>query len=278
MDYCHECRRHLNGALACAGCGRPAEELRHGDPEASAADRVFELTRDEGAPPTAPRRAQAPARPGARRAARAARAVSGRRSRRRRGRAALLAATGLVLAAGALSLAELVVENGGGEPATSVRQEDVALPAPLPDPSHSGGGAADPGTVEAAPSASTPPGGPSAPAGDGPGDGPGDASGVPGSAAPASGGDGPGPGTGSGDSGSGGGGKGYKGEPEDPAEREAPPSAPASSTAAPPTGGDPDRRPTATGGAPGPEPTPTPTPTPDPEPSEECTRWLWWCV
>lgn len=275
MDYCHECRRHLNGALACAGCGRPAEELRHGDPEASAADRVFELTRDEGAPHAAPRRAQAPARPGARRAARAARAVSGRRSRRRRGRAALLAATGLVLAAGALSLAELAVENGGGEPATSVRQEDVALPAPLPDPSHSGGGAADPGTVEAAPSASNPPGGPSTPAGDGPGD----ASGAPGAAAPASGGgDGPGPGTGSGDSGSGGGGKGYKGEPEDPAEREAPPSAPASSTAAPPTGGDPDRRPTTTGGAPHPEPTPTPTPTPDPEPSEECTRWLWWCV
>ncbi|MEU1098666.1 hypothetical protein ABZ389_36330, partial [Streptomyces sp. NPDC005877] len=28
MDYCHVCRRHLNGALACAGCGTPAEELR----------------------------------------------------------------------------------------------------------------------------------------------------------------------------------------------------------------------------------------------------------
>ncbi|WP_443728928.1 SCO2400 family protein, partial [Streptomyces anatolicus] len=21
MDYCHPCRRHLNGALACPGCG-----------------------------------------------------------------------------------------------------------------------------------------------------------------------------------------------------------------------------------------------------------------
>ncbi|MYZ11507.1 hypothetical protein GT028_29715, partial [Streptomyces sp. SID2999] len=24
MDYCHPCRRHLNGALACPGCGAPA--------------------------------------------------------------------------------------------------------------------------------------------------------------------------------------------------------------------------------------------------------------
>lgn len=27
MDYCHACRRHLNGALACAGCGTPLEYL-----------------------------------------------------------------------------------------------------------------------------------------------------------------------------------------------------------------------------------------------------------
>ncbi|MGW4251437.1 SCO2400 family protein, partial [Streptomyces californicus] len=27
MDYCHPCRRHLNGALACAGCGTPAQAL-----------------------------------------------------------------------------------------------------------------------------------------------------------------------------------------------------------------------------------------------------------
>ncbi|MFD5541709.1 hypothetical protein ACFWIJ_28750, partial [Streptomyces sp. NPDC127079] len=25
MDYCHPCRRHLNGALACPGCGAPVE-------------------------------------------------------------------------------------------------------------------------------------------------------------------------------------------------------------------------------------------------------------
>ncbi|WP_392967877.1 hypothetical protein [Streptomyces sp. LN245] len=27
MDYCHVCRRHLNGALACPGCGTPVDEL-----------------------------------------------------------------------------------------------------------------------------------------------------------------------------------------------------------------------------------------------------------
>ncbi|MGN7141177.1 SCO2400 family protein, partial [Streptomyces pseudogriseolus] len=28
MDFCHPCRRHLNGALACPGCGTPVETLR----------------------------------------------------------------------------------------------------------------------------------------------------------------------------------------------------------------------------------------------------------
>ncbi|MEU9953087.1 hypothetical protein AB0E15_33070, partial [Streptomyces sp. NPDC047939] len=27
MDYCQPCQRHLNGALACAGCGTPAQAL-----------------------------------------------------------------------------------------------------------------------------------------------------------------------------------------------------------------------------------------------------------
>ncbi|MGW6245809.1 SCO2400 family protein [Streptomyces roseolus] len=34
MDYCHACRRHLNGALACAGCGTPVERLRYDTPQA----------------------------------------------------------------------------------------------------------------------------------------------------------------------------------------------------------------------------------------------------
>lgn len=34
MDYCHPCRRHLNGALACPGCGAPAQQLRAYPPAA----------------------------------------------------------------------------------------------------------------------------------------------------------------------------------------------------------------------------------------------------
>ncbi|MFJ3176150.1 hypothetical protein ACIPJK_36015 [Streptomyces roseus] len=36
MDYCHACRRHLNGALACAGCGTPIEYLPPAAPGVSA--------------------------------------------------------------------------------------------------------------------------------------------------------------------------------------------------------------------------------------------------
>ncbi|SDP32770.1 SCO2400 family protein, partial [Actinacidiphila guanduensis] len=27
MDYCYTCRRHLNGAYSCPGCGTPADRL-----------------------------------------------------------------------------------------------------------------------------------------------------------------------------------------------------------------------------------------------------------
>src|SRR5690349_24575295 len=27
MDFCHPCQRHLNGALACPGCGAPAQSV-----------------------------------------------------------------------------------------------------------------------------------------------------------------------------------------------------------------------------------------------------------
>ncbi|MGW0374267.1 SCO2400 family protein, partial [Streptomyces coeruleorubidus] len=33
MDYCDPCRRHLNGALACPGCGTSADALRWREPE-----------------------------------------------------------------------------------------------------------------------------------------------------------------------------------------------------------------------------------------------------
>src|SRR5690242_18088645 len=37
MNYCSTCRRRLNGALNCPGCGRPAEELA---PEAAATEQA----------------------------------------------------------------------------------------------------------------------------------------------------------------------------------------------------------------------------------------------
>ncbi|WP_457034108.1 SCO2400 family protein, partial [Kitasatospora sp. P5_F3] len=67
MDYCAPCRRHLNGALSCPGCGAPA----------SAAAPVA-APRDT-APTVAPRAAS-------------------RRRRRRRG--PVVAATALALAVG----------------------------------------------------------------------------------------------------------------------------------------------------------------------------------
>ena len=113
MDYCHQCQRHLNGALACAGCGTPVEELRHLSPSAPAADPVFEL--DEASEP-AGRQAFAPSVPlPGRRAGPAAGAgpVS------RRGRKVLFGTVGLALAAGALSLAELADESGGDDGAAT---------------------------------------------------------------------------------------------------------------------------------------------------------------
>ncbi|MFI1395311.1 hypothetical protein [Streptomyces sp. NPDC020681] len=125
MDYCHQCRRHLNGALACAGCGTPVEELRHQSPSAPASEHVYEL--DEVSEPAGHRRSrrQAPQR----------RKPAGRRGKKRRGRKVLIGTFGLVLAAGALSLAELAMENPGDDgAATSVKEETEVEIAPLPEP------------------------------------------------------------------------------------------------------------------------------------------------
>ncbi|MGK5697661.1 SCO2400 family protein, partial [Streptomyces sp. URMC 128] len=42
MDYCDPCRRHLNGALACPGCGTSADALRWPEPEYGGYDAVPE--------------------------------------------------------------------------------------------------------------------------------------------------------------------------------------------------------------------------------------------
>ncbi|NEA17525.1 hypothetical protein G3I29_18820, partial [Streptomyces halstedii] len=95
MDYCHPCRRHLNGALVCAGCGTPAEA------PAPFAASVHPDHHDPGPPPDDHVLLAEPAR----------RRARGRRGHRKRGRGALLAVGGVVLAAGALSLAELATET-----------------------------------------------------------------------------------------------------------------------------------------------------------------------
>ncbi|MPY42105.1 hypothetical protein FNH04_20010, partial [Streptomyces phyllanthi] len=71
MDYCHPCRRHLNGALACPGCGTPVEELR-----AYAEDADEGLRPDEGAVGESPYGADSAGPRSRRRAARGGRASS----------------------------------------------------------------------------------------------------------------------------------------------------------------------------------------------------------
>ncbi|MFB8115882.1 MULTISPECIES: hypothetical protein [unclassified Streptomyces] len=139
MDYCHPCQRHLNGALACAGCGTPADALapyalpdRSGGPAEPA----------DGAP-------EAAGASGHRRRARGAARRRGRRTHRRRGRALLLTAAGVVLALGALSLAELAMEPGGDSGAADyVTEATSGATEPVPS-APSSTEPADPGPVDA---------------------------------------------------------------------------------------------------------------------------------
>ncbi|NEB45375.1 hypothetical protein G3I45_13440, partial [Streptomyces sp. SID339] len=116
MDYCHPCRRHLNGALACPGCGTPAEACReyaqsvagpHEEPDAH--DGAYE----ESSPRVRGRRKERT-----------------RRAHRRRRRKILFATAGLALAAGGLSLAELGTEGSSGDRAASAPDGGAADPSP----------------------------------------------------------------------------------------------------------------------------------------------------
>jgi hypothetical protein len=146
MDFCHPCRRHLNGALACPGCGTPAETLRaqRQEPaapaghegEAYGAARAGETSGeydDEDARDDEPRGRRAtrirgpepepepdegPAAGQSRRDRKAA------AHRRRRNRTLLIAA-GFVLAAGGLSLAELGLDAPGSSPKPAAAGEET---------------------------------------------------------------------------------------------------------------------------------------------------------
>ncbi|MFG2980085.1 hypothetical protein ACGFYQ_02380 [Streptomyces sp. NPDC048258] len=148
MNYCPACRRHLNGALACAGCGTPAEYLM---PAAPAAAPV--AVADEPAPqPTladvyadslvvlsAPNERRA----GARR----------RATHRRRRRTVLTIGLGLLLAtAGSLGVAKMATDGQRSDRAATVVLTDDAgpqQPAPLPDLPTSGAPAGPSGKATA---------------------------------------------------------------------------------------------------------------------------------
>ncbi|MDX3059046.1 hypothetical protein PV394_28555 [Streptomyces sp. NE06-03E] len=137
MDYCHPCQRHLNGALACAGCGTPADALV-----------PYAVTGASGlsAEPAA-ETLEASGSAGHRRRGRGDARRRGRRAHRRRGRALLLTATGVVLALGALSLAELAMEPDGDSGAAEYVSEATSS-ATEPLPSASSAEHDDPGPVE----------------------------------------------------------------------------------------------------------------------------------
>ncbi|MFE5770774.1 hypothetical protein ACFQ7O_20710 [Streptomyces sp. NPDC056485] len=136
MDYCHACRRHLNGALACAGCGTPVEYLPPAAPGVSAAP----------AAPYGSERSEAGGRPGdpfadslvvLSGADRGGRAGSRRRATHRRRRRTLLTlGLGLVLAAGGtMVLARIVTEGQKTDRAAEVVLTDgngPQDPGPLP--------------------------------------------------------------------------------------------------------------------------------------------------
>ncbi|MEV6245297.1 hypothetical protein AB0M38_03710 [Streptomyces sp. NPDC051742] len=304
MDYCHACRRHLNGALACAGCGTPVEELRYETPHIPVqptyptqptqstyptprVDPVEQAEQFEPVPPVGsehvyeldvverPRPAS-----GGRRAARGRPAAQGRaatrRGRRARGsraRTVLVGTLGLVLAAGTLSLVRMALEEPEALGAASaVEEQDVPevtlSPEPvasdLPDGSGPSPVASETSTRPRHVSAAPATGRPVAGSSAGTGSGPGTGSGT---------GTGMGPGTGSGGEGA------PTGSPTatDPASPSATPTATPSAT-----DGDGTPSPSATTGGPTPSttsPAPTATtPPPTPTPSPNCTRFLWWCV
>ena len=140
MDYCHPCQRHLNGALACAGCGTPADALV-----------PFAVPADRPGRDAEPARAasQALDTTGRRRRARGETRRRGRRTHRRRGRALLLTAVGVVLALGALSLAELAMEPGGDSGASEYVSEATSSATEALPSASSSAETGEPGPVDA---------------------------------------------------------------------------------------------------------------------------------
>ncbi|MFD5509244.1 hypothetical protein ACFWIB_15905 [Streptomyces sp. NPDC127051] len=140
MDYCHACRRHLNGALACAGCGTPVEYLPPAAPGVSGVPAapygsVRPQARDGSADPFADSLVVLSG------ADRGGRAGSRRRAtHRRRRRTMLTLGLGLALAVGGtVALARIVTEGQKTDRAAQVELTDGNGPQdPGPPPSGKG--------------------------------------------------------------------------------------------------------------------------------------------
>ncbi|MGW2044774.1 SCO2400 family protein [Streptomyces sp. NPDC001858] len=256
MDYCNPCRRHLNGALACPGCGTAAEQLRASPREPARTweepaptpepERVDGVEGVEGESPDAEPQGRAARRReqgrGGRRAPAGTAAASdaSRRDRkatahRRRRKRTILVTVGFVLAAGGLSLAELGVDAPGF--------------SSTPDPAAAGGESAEVDGSTGEPSATAQPLDDRTDTGAGTASPSPDPSGSPSASSSAS------------------------ASPDDGTEATRTPDKEAQSAPLPGSSGsttpsDPD--PTPTSGT-------TPGSSPEPSPSETCTRFLWWC-
>ncbi|MER5181270.1 hypothetical protein ABT009_23415 [Streptomyces sp. NPDC002896] len=152
MDYCHPCRRHLNGALACPGCGTPAEACRE------YAEAVAAQEAADGADDAYEEEAESD---GGGRRGRGRRASL--RARRRRRRRTLFIGAGFVLAVGGLSLTELGLESPGDDRTAtapdavaddSVDGSPTGASSARPISGGSGSSAADRESASASPSAS----------------------------------------------------------------------------------------------------------------------------
>ncbi|MFD0357060.1 hypothetical protein ACFVHW_25465 [Streptomyces sp. NPDC127110] len=162
MNYfCPACQRHLNGALACAGCGTPAEHLVVAAPSAPARGpepqpALAEVFADSLVVLSGPQEGRAGTR---KRAA----------TRRRRGRGVLALGLGVVLAAGgSIAVARIVgddegvdradkvvlTDNGPKQPDALPSVEGPSVPAVLPKAS---GGAAKTARPSGSPSGSATP-------------------------------------------------------------------------------------------------------------------------
>ncbi|UQX01050.1 hypothetical protein [Streptomyces sp. RerS4] len=255
MNYCPACRRHLNGALACAGCGTPAEQL-------IAAGSGAPAPTPPGPPPPQPALAEVfadslivmngPAhggRAGARRRA---------ANRRRGGRTALTVGLGLLLATGgSIAVARIVSDDEGADRAAEVVLVDDAEPRDPQLPPDGDGLPAGPSALPTAKAS----GGAAKTAGSGGGP---SGSARPGASGSASASAGTGPSAGATE----GGGVVRPTGPGQPAPDATGPAKP------------PGTAPTQTKPGQGtpPKPTTTPKPTPKPTPTEECSFWNLWCI